>query len=368
MKVCVITTAHPPDDVRINKEIRTILKAGHSVIYIAPQGSFEIDNVDYIPISKYTSRMKRFIFGTKEALKKAFAVDADIYHFHDPELINIGIKLKKAGKRVIYDIHENYPFVILQKAWIPSFLRKTLAKIIDIKERKAVSEFDGIVVVVPQQLQRFKRVKNIAILPNYPESIVFKRIPENKQNDKLRFVYVGSLDEDRAITEMIKAYEILLKKGYEIEFHLAGPIYTERIRLSVKRAMETLSGFHYHGRVPYTKALEITAGSDVGMLVIHRGKSKEESSPLKMFEYMAFGLPIVASNFSYWKDILNNPNCALYVEPESVEDIAEKMELLVKDQVLRKALGNTGREKIKYYTWESIEKNLIELYKRTLNM
>ncbi|AKI96524.1 glycosyltransferase family 4 protein [Kosmotoga pacifica] len=364
MKICVITTAHPPNDVRINKEIKTALKAGASITYIAPQGVFDIDGVDYIPITKHASRIKRFVFGSREAFKKALKVDANIYHFHDPELINIGIKLKKTGKKVIYDIHENYPSVILQKTWIPRFLRKILAKVVDVKERRAVSKFDGIVVVVPQQLQRFQGVREFAVLPNYPESTIFNEVSENKKSDKLRFVYVGSLDEDRAIIEMIKAYEILVGKGYEIELHLAGPIYTEKIRQFIQRAEVTLKGFRYFGQVPYKKALEITANSDIGMLVIHRGKSKEESSPLKMFEYMAFGLPIIASNFDYWKNILENPSCALYVDPESPEDIAKKMELLVKDQVLRKTLGNAGREKSKNYLWESIEECLVELYER----
>lgn len=367
MKICVITTVHPPDDVRINKEIRTILKAGHKVSFIAPHGKFEIKGVNYIPISKYNSRLKRFFFSAKDALKEAIRVDADIYHFHDPELIRIGMKLKKAGKKVIYDIHEDYPSVILQKTWIPKFLRKIAAKITDIMEKKGVSIFDGIVVTVPQVMSRFKKINNFAILPNFPELAMFSNISKNRQNDKMRFVYIGSLDEDRAIIEMIKAYELLIKKGYEIEFHLAGPIYTEKIRSFIQKVKGVLNGFHYYGRIPYDRVLEITANSDIGMLVIHRGKSKENSSPLKMFEYMAFGLPIIASDFNYWKEFLENPSCALYVEPESVEDIAKKMEMLINDKSLRKNLSIAAREKINKYTWESVENDLIELYRKVLN-
>lgn len=169
MKICVITTVHPPDDVRINKELKTLMRSGYEVHYIAPEGRFTLEGVIYHSVKKYPSRMKRCLNGAKEASKKALEVNADIYHFHDPELLRLGLKLKRKGKKVIYDIHEDYPSVIMMKSWIPKIFRPLIARIVDYYEKKAVEIFDGIVVVVEKQLERFKKMKRFCVLPNYPE-------------------------------------------------------------------------------------------------------------------------------------------------------------------------------------------------------
>lgn len=366
MRVCVITTVHQPNDVRIAKELKTLKNANFDIVYIAPQGEFDIEGIKYKPIKRYTNRVERIIKAPKVAYKIALEVDADVYHFHDPELIDVGLKLKKRGKKVIYDIHEDYSSVILKKKWIPFFLRMPIAKYFKKKEEKVVEQIDGIVVVVEEQLERFEN-DNFAIIPNYPVLSIFEDLSYDKNNDVIRFVYIGSIDEDRAIYETIEAFRHLSQKEYHIEYNLIGPIYTNRLKTIIQKTTKEISSFKYHGKMSQKKALEIASNCDVGMLVIHRGKSKEESSPLKMFEYMALGLPIIASNFKKWKDFLDNPNCALYVEPESIEDIAEKMEMLVSNAILRKNLSIAGRKKIKEYSWDSVEDKLIELYRKVLN-
>ena len=84
MKVCVITTVHPPDDIRISKELETLVKAGYNVVYIAQKGKFGKDKVEYRPITRYHGRIIRLVKGSREALEQALEVNADIYHFQSP--------------------------------------------------------------------------------------------------------------------------------------------------------------------------------------------------------------------------------------------------------------------------------------------
>lgn len=163
---------------------------------------------------------------------------------------------------------------------------------------------------------------------------------------------------------MIEAFRSIKTKGFPAEFHMIGPIYSKELKNLIDRAKSEIEGFVYIGRIPYIDALQHVANSDVGMLVIHRGRSKENSSPLKMFEYMAFGLPIIASDFEYWKKTLGRKeSCALYVDPEDPKDIANKMEQLIKNKDLWENLSKIAKDRWKYYTWESIENELIDFYR-----
>lgn len=361
MRICVITTVHPPKDVRIAKELGTLVAEGNEVVFIAPKGDFESKDIIFVPLERRTGRLKRLLRGPKEALKKALEADADVYHFHDPELIPLGLKLKRYGKKVIYDIHEDYPSVILSKKWIPKFLRSTVSKLVDKYERYAVRKFDGIVVVVPEQLDRFSDKEEVSILPNYPRIQYLESRRKTRSNKKVKFVYSGSIDIDRSIVEMIEAFKYLSEK-YDIELNLLGPIHDIELKNLIFEVSERYDGLNYRGFLSYKDAIEFVSGCDVGLMVMHRGRSKEISSPLKMFEYLTLGLPIIASNFKKWRQTLDEKPCALYVEPDSFMDIASKMEILIKDTKLRKRLGANAVDISRKYSWKSIEDRLIKLY------
>ncbi len=109
-KVCILTSVHPPFDVRIfHKEAKSLVKAGYDVTLIAQHDKEEIvDGVKIINLQKPRNRIERMTKTVSELYQKALRVDADIYHFHDPELIPVGKALKKRGKAIIYDVHEDY--------------------------------------------------------------------------------------------------------------------------------------------------------------------------------------------------------------------------------------------------------------------
>ena len=357
MRVCVMTTAHPPDDVRINKEIKTLIKGRYEVVYIAPEGDFNPEGFEYIPIKRYLSRKERFLEGRKEIFQKAIEINADIYHFHDPELIPVGLKLKKLGKKVIYDVHEDYPSVILMKSWIPKILRYPVSIIFDIYEKNAVKKLDGIVVVTEKQAERLKMAKAMAIVPNFPDDELLENIDEIRffPEDWTEFVYVGSIDEDRAIAEIIEAFKIVRSQYEKVGLVLVGPIYSKRLEEIIKNAGDRVI---YKPRVPYQEALKITKGGDIGLLVIKKGRSKEFSSPVKMFEYMAFGLPIIASDFDYWKRFFKNyPNPVFYVKPDDTDDITSAM---------KKALNLRKGKQWWTYSWKNCGKELLELYRNII--
>lgn len=109
IKVCHMTSAHDPEDIRIfHKECVSLAKAGYDVYLVQPGDSYEKNGVHLVGLSAPAQgRMEHFLHSAKNAYKKALEVDADIYHLHDPELLGYGLKLKRRGKKVTFDSHEH---------------------------------------------------------------------------------------------------------------------------------------------------------------------------------------------------------------------------------------------------------------------
>jgi len=119
-KICIITTVHQPLDTRIFYHEAVSLKKYYSVVLVSTTGKdFSKQGIEIKGLGVVKNRFSRF---TKmfSALSRALEEKADVYHFHDLELIPMGLFLRLLGKRVIYDVHENNPEYILDKDWIPT--------------------------------------------------------------------------------------------------------------------------------------------------------------------------------------------------------------------------------------------------------
>ena len=134
-KVTHLSTVHSRYDTRIFIRMCSSLAThGHNVsLVVADNLGDEIKNgVSIIDVgAKSSGRFFRMTTSVKKVFEKAKELDSDIYHFHDPELIPTGLKLKNLGKKVIFDIHENTDLQILEKDWIPLIFRKLTSYILE---------------------------------------------------------------------------------------------------------------------------------------------------------------------------------------------------------------------------------------------
>ena len=363
-KVCILTSVHPPFDTRIfHKEARSLVKAGYDVSLIAQYDIDEIvDGIRILPLSKQKNRLERMTKTVWAAYRKALEIDADIYHFHDPELILIGLLLNRRGKRVIYDVHEDVPRQNLSKAYIPALFRRPISLMIGALEAFSAKRFDGVVTATPFINRRFLELGANAInVNNYPiDSELYTAETQWEKKEKAA-CYIGGIAGIRGAFEMVEA---IGKTGYRLI--LAGdfePGLEDQLkRLLGWRQVETL------GFVDREGVRATMARSMAGMVLFYPEPNHIDAQPNKMFEYMSAGIPIIASNFPLWREIVEGAKCGICVDPLNPEEIADAEVYLFENPKEAEEMGKRGRIAVEeQYNWSMEEKKLLRLYKVLLS-
>ena len=205
-RVVHMTSVHSPVDGRIfEKECKTLAAAGYDVTIIAPtERNFVADGVRIKAVRRLETRFKRMTITPWALYRAALKERADVYHFHDPELTVIALLLKIAGKRVIWDLHEDVPADILSKEYLPRKLRgllATLAKLVQLLTRNV---FDASLAATPRIASNLSGRKTV-VIRNYP--IVEQRELEDRRytTRPKNAIYIGSISRVRGISEMVKA-------------------------------------------------------------------------------------------------------------------------------------------------------------------
>lgn len=357
--VCHFTSVHSIDDVRIfRKECVSLAANGFDVTIIACGPTAFEDEVNgvkrislYVPVK---NRFQRFFKRSKAAYKKALEVDSDIYHFHDPELLPIGLKLKRKGKKVIYDSHEDLPRQIMYKSWIPKIFRKPVSFISEVYENYYAKKMDGIITVSNHIKKRFDKLNyNVVVCHNYANLNEF-RVASNWDMQKRHHVcYVGIISKNRGVSNIIKA-----TKKARINLEVAGSTKSKYIldELGNKNVI-------YHGYADRDKVKTIFSNSFAGLVTFLPAPNHNNANPNKLFEYMAAGLPVIASNFKSWKTLIDENELGITINPENIEEIANAISYLNNNKAIAKRMGDNGRKAFeKKFNWQIEEKKLIELY------
>ncbi|GAW94005.1 glycosyltransferase family 4 protein [Calderihabitans maritimus] len=364
-KVCIITSVHPWNDIRIFHKQAKSLAAKYEVQLhgIAPFYYKKVDGIDVFGLPSYSQRWKRPLNWLR-LLGRTLKSGASVVHFHDPELIPLGIVLRCLGKKVIYDVHENYPLSILSKEWLPVYLRKFVAAVFKLVEKIAAIFFNRVVAVTPDIASNFKK-GDVVVIKNYPLVIddLIKEV-EFKRNQEIHtLIFVGLMRRVRGIAELVKSLDYLSPK-HPVKLQLVGSFADEEFareieELSRGRNVELL------GQVSHREAIGLMVKATVGLLCFHPAPNHLTAMPNKMFEYMGAGLPIVASDFPHWRKIVQQNRCGVTVNPLNPADIARGIEYLLNNPDLREEMGRNGHKAyLERYNWLSQERILLETYEK----
>ena len=328
------------------------------------KGNETIQGISIFDVGSSSNRLNRIVNAPKRIFKKSLQIDADLYHLHDPELIPIGLKLKRLGKKVFFDAHEDAPEQMLSKHYLNYYSRWTISKLLKTYENYAFPKFDGLITATPFIKDKLIKLNANAIdINNYP--IVGELFHDNfKLKNKSNSVcYIGNIDIIRGINELVKSLEFVDEK---IELKLAGPYSSNDIRSDLK----VLAGWNHvkdYGFVSRKEVSSIFNQCFAGIVTFHDYPNHRNAQPNKIFEYMSAGLPVIASDFPLWRKILNDNSCGILVNPEDPEDIARAINYLFLNQEEAKEMGANGQEAISNkYNWGIELEKLINFYNGTL--
>jgi len=365
-KVAHLSSVHSARDVRIfQKECTSLVEAGYEVVLITRHDKQEtIQGIRIQPVNCRGNRFRRMTETSWRIFNAAWKSRADIYHFHDPELLPVGLLLKVAGKRVIYDAHEHLESDILSKRWIPSALRKAVSKASGIFERFATSQFDGVVAATPFIAECFPGEKT-ALVQNFPRREEFMGCSTTSPYECRDYtaVYVGSMEVGRGAREIVAAASLLAKR-IPSKVVLVGGIDPPEFR----NELSLLSGWKHVEHVGFQDrrgVLRYLTSARVGIVVLHPTPGFVNSQPVKLFEYMAAGLPVVASNFPDWKKFVDEIGCGISVDPRDAEHIADAIQWLLEHPQESKQMGERGQEAVRStYNWGVQARSLLQLYSK----
>lgn len=366
MRICHITTVHSRYDTRIFwKECLSAAQAGNEIFLIVNDGKDDevFKGVKIISVkSPSKNRVSRILsrVAQKKIYKIAKDLKADIYHFHDPELLGLGVKLKKNRFCVMYDAHEDVPRQILTKEWIPPFLRGLVSRLFELYENRCARKYDAIIVPIPYLKERFQKLNSsVWEICNFPtEEIEYSG--ENYSNSNPG-CYVGDLTNTRGLRQIAEAtYKA------ELELNLCGTFLSKGLKQEILSQFDNVK---YLGFLARDEIAQILCNSSMGFVTLLNTPNDAMAYPIKLFEYMAAGIPVIASNFPVYKDIVEGHNCGICVDPLDIDAIYDAINKIRNDKEYADELRNNGYKAItEKFNWENQAEKLIDCYNSIFNL
>lgn len=375
MKVVHITTVHQRDDARIfSKECVSLKDNGFDVALIVADGKGDEikQGIKIYDIGIYSSRIKRLLFSSKKAIKKAKDIGGDIFHFHDPDLLIAIRSLKSKTNKVVFDSHEDFPILMYQRPYIPIYLRKIFFLYAKHTEKTTAKKIDAIVTATDTIRDKFVSygVKNVVTVKNYP-IIDFNQEDKTVNSHKSlplierepKACYVGGLTKIRGVEQMINSCE-----KANIPLILVGPFDDA----TYFQQMQTLSGWknvEYLGRLPHNELKEkVYDKATIGLNLLLDAPNHRDAIPIKQLEYMNAMLPVVTTSYiNFCKQITKQTQCGIVVEPDDIEQTSMAIKYLMKNPQQAMNMGINGYKAVKEkYNWAIEKDNLLKLYTEEL--
>ena len=363
-----LSTVHRALDTRIfEKECRTLAETGYRVTLIAPHTGREmVDGVEIIPMPRYPNRLARMILGPLALFRLARRLPAAIYHFHDPELLPVGVLLKWTTlARVVYDVHENHARKMMAREWIPGPLRRGISVVLRGIERISVGACDALVCVTEHIAALFPHSRT-SVIKNYPLLGKTSKAPDPCQYrpDNHTLIYTGGWTAHRGVYQIVQALAYV--RDPDVRLLLLGRCIDPEVQQEAAK-LPAFDRVDYLGLVPYDQLYDHMRHAAIGMICSQPEHDYALAQPNKLFEYMSAGLPVIASAFPLWQDIVEGNACGLTVDPTKPKEIARVIDDLLASPERRRAMGARGCQAVlDTYNWRIEGRKLIDLYKELL--
>lgn len=362
MKTLHLAPAHATFDTRVFlKECRTLAAAGHEVVLAVRHDRAEVvDGVRIVPLPAWPNRLARFVGNPWRCLRVARRERPDVVHLHDAEVLLVGTLLALLGWTVVLDSHEDYPRLARDRSWIPRPLRRVASAAVTLVERLATPPLAAVISAEDEGARRFRHPR-VRVIRNHVLADEFGDDDGRVWADReRRLVYVGAITPERGAVEMVDCLERL---DDDVRLSLLGtigvPALSDRLRARPTWTRVDAPGFADRATV----AAELARSRAAFVLWHPTSKHAEGAVPVKLFEYLAAGVPVVASDFPEIRAVVEAADAGLLVDPLDGDAVAAAVRTLLADDESAAAMGKRGREYVlAHHTWEAQAPILLDLY------
>lgn len=360
-----LSSVHIRSDVRVfYKQCVSLAKAGYKVHLVVADGKGDEKKLGVVihDLGKPKGRLSRMLFVPAKIFWKAWIARAEVYHFHDPELLPVGLLLRLCTKaKVIYDAHESYPDDLLYKDYLSTWLRRLASFSIRYLENIVAKHLSAVITVTDYHAKRFKRLnKATYTICNYPllsEWSAF--LDTDTPRTASSICYVGNITRKRGLGILLQAIQNL-----DLTLHLAGGYEPASYRDELM-AMPAWNKVVEHGYLARHEAISLMAASQIGVMLFLPEPNHINSLSTKVFEYLAAGCAVLVSDFPVYRSLISDSGCGCCINPEDPKEISMAIQELLAEPAKLNEMGQRGKQLIRdNFNWETQESLLLSVYDR----
>lgn len=367
LKVCHVISGYFRNDPRVfQRQCKSLKEAGFSVSILTNDDQPD-EILEDIPIYSsnnfWSSRLRVLLSAKKQFLKRAIEIDADIYQMHSPELLSLGLALKKAGKIVVYDAHEDLPKHIIEKDWIPRVIRKPLSFVVEKYMNSMLRSYHAIISPHSHVVDSLKEINpNTTLITNFAKVLPSKEKTLNEYLQRSKVIcYSGTV---YLHSNQLTVFDAL-KEFSDVRYNIAG--YCSPDYLEILSKHDSYNKLNYIGRINWADLYGFYNKARIGVVVIdykmNWGGKRGTYAVNKIFEYMEAALPIICSDYDLWQQIIEEFNCGICVEPRNVKQMKDAIAFLLNNPEEAYKMGQNGRKAVhQKYNWSTQHEVYVKLF------
>lgn len=362
--IAVVTCGHRPDDERIyEREIKTLLKAGHKITYLTRWKGDSYLSEESLWHRNYSQKdlsVKDYI---QWILKDFKVLKPAVVHIHEFELLPLAKKAKKLyNTKIIYDVHETNIELWDAFSSKPAGIKQVVNKMLNLYEKRFLKIVDFVITTTPGLVNRYEKwgVKSIFV-PNYPVTFPTR----SKKSEMLTIIYHGQISLERGLEDLINALPPLVKKELLFRVTIYG---SERVLGTVDKLKEMINELNLtnvvkiYNQLPHGEILKILSKTHIAIIPFRDYPMFRIAIPVKMFEAMWARCAIIASDLDSIREY-GEKFIELY-PPGDVNALSRAINKLLVNDGERKRMGHLGSKLIKEkYNWKNVESTLLGVYK-----
>jgi glycosyltransferase involved in cell wall biosynthesis len=369
LRICYLTSIHPDFDGRVWRYATMLADLGHEVHLICPwdvEDGETREGATLHPFPRAQRTILRPLHVVNRIAKKLRPLlkYVDLIHFHDIDILP-AMAAFSFVKPVVYDVHENYPEEMRLRGWGPKPFPFLLSHMLRISQATLARMIGNVVLVVPEQEPDFPMSKlHTLIVRNFASVKMLGRATDDYMTRPDGVIYTGSGYEANGVFLYLEIARRMEKIHPEVAFYMADRFDGAALaRERVMGIIATLGNVRLVSNVRPQNVIDHLNSATIAVSADLRVPQRIRALPTKLFEYMAAGLPIVASDLPNTVDAVGGSGSGILCQPEDSDSFVRAICSLIEDRAGAYAMGKRGQDTFRQkFCWEGQGKAVERFY------